>query len=65
MKKHVKASLGASIFVGAVYAVGGILGYRAGKSKGKLETHLEQLNENHEQLNKYLKKVSPKKNEES
>lgn len=60
MKDNIKASL----IVGAVYAVGGYLGYRAGKSKGKLEVHLEQLKGNYNQLDKLLKEKYPEKFED-
>lgn len=62
-----KSSVKSSLIVGAVYVVGGYLGYRTGKSKGKLEVHLEQLKRNYSQLDKLLKEKYPEKfeNEES
>lgn len=41
MKGNVKFGLGAAAYVAAVYAIGSYLGYRVGKSQGRLEVYLE------------------------
>lgn len=42
--KKMNAKLMGCLYVGAVYAVGAFLGYRAGRSKGRLEMYCQLKN---------------------
>lgn len=43
MKFNWKAGLGCSLYVGCVYLIGSYLGYRVGKTQGKIEAHIESI----------------------
>lgn len=57
MKDRVKFGVGSMAYVMLVYTVGSYLGYRVGRSRGKLEVYSEQLLD---QLDKTMDKMRDK-----
>ena len=59
-----KERLIGGLYVGVVYAVGAYLGYRAGRSKGRLEMYCDMAREQHEKAMEELKRDHPELFEE-
>lgn len=64
MKFNLKVGLGFGLYVGFVYVVGSYLGYRLGKSTGRLEAEIDHIEKDIERYEKELKERNPELFEE-